>query len=225
MDGKYEMNGKLSVVIPCYNAQNNIRNVINNDIEIFKKLDIQDYEFVLVNDCSKDNTWSVIKELASENERIRSIDLAKNCGQHGAIMAGFHYVSGDYIVVSDDDGQTQMEMIGPMLEKMEEGFDVVSTRWVDRGKRSLFRRVGSKVGIIMNRLLIKAPKDISVSIFFLARRFIVDEIEKYSNPYPYLTGLILRTTHNIATINVKQLPRQSGKSGYSFSKSIKPKPQ
>ena len=157
MDGKYKMNGKLSVVIPCYNAQNNIRNVINSDIEIFKKLDVQDYEFVLVNDCSKDNTWSVIKELSSENERIISINLAKNCGQHGAIMAGFHYVSGDFIVVSDDDGQTQMEMIGVMLDKMDEGYDVVSTHWVNRGKRSLFRRMGTWLGKKMNEILINEP--------------------------------------------------------------------
>ena len=105
------MKKKLSVIIPCYNSEKNIRSVIKKDIEIFEQLNIEEYEFILVNDCSPDNTWNIIKELSKKNPRIVAINLAKNTGQNGAIMAGFHYVSGDYVVVSDDDGQTQMEMI------------------------------------------------------------------------------------------------------------------
>ena len=109
------MKGKLSVVIPCYNSEQNIQSVIQKDIEIFKELAVEQYEFILVNDCSKDNTWELIKQMSQENEHIVSVNLAKNCGQHGAIMAGFHYVTGDYVVVSDDDGQTKMEVVGEML--------------------------------------------------------------------------------------------------------------
>ena len=90
------MKGKLSVVIPCYNSEQNIQSVIQKDIEIFKELAVEQYEFILVNDCSKDNTWELIKQMSQENEHIVSVNLAKNCGQHGAIMAGFHYVTGDY---------------------------------------------------------------------------------------------------------------------------------
>ena len=121
--------GKLSVVIPCYNSEQNIQSVIQKDIEIFKELAVEQYEFILVNDCSKDNTWELIKQMSQENEHIVSVNLAKNCGQHGAIMAGFHYVTGDYVVVSDDDGQTKMEVVGEMLEKIQEGYDVVTTEW------------------------------------------------------------------------------------------------
>lgn len=209
------------MVIPCYNAEHNIRNVIEKDIDIFKEQGIENYEFILVNDCSKDQTWKTLSALASEIKHVIGINLAKNGGQHAAIMAGFHYVSGDYIVVSDDDGQTQMEMIGVMLDKLKEGYDVVSTNWVERGKRSLFRRMGTWFGRKMNEILINQPKDTTVSIFFLTRRYIVDEIKKYNNPYPYIAGLLLRTTHNIATVEVKQLPRQSGLSGYSFKKLLR----
>lgn len=214
------MDGKLSVVIPCYNAENNIKNVIKKDIEIFENLGICDYEFVLVNDCSKDSTWSVIKELASVNPRITSINLAKNCGQHSAIMAGFHYVSGDYAVVSDDDGQTQMEMIGVLLDKMSEGYDIVTTKWTKESKKSLIRSMGSKLNDKMNEWLLGEPKDVVMSIFFAAKKFIIDEIIKYDNPYPYLIGLLLRTSHNIGTVEVEQLERQSGTSGYSYRKLI-----
>lgn len=212
------MNQKLSVVIPCYNAEKNIENVIEKDIEIFERLGIDKFEFVLVNDCSRDNTWVVLQNLSKKYTNIVCINLAKNSGQHGAIMAGFHYVSGELIVVSDDDGQTQMEMIGQMLDKMNEGYDVVSTNWVQRGKRSLYRRFGTFLGAVINDVLMDNPKDVVVSIFFMAKRFIIDEIVRYNHSYPYIAGLVLRTTHNIGMIEVEQLPRQSGASGYSFKK-------
>lgn len=212
------MKEKLSVVIPCYNSEKNIGDVINKDIQIFNELNIEEYEFILVNDHSPDNTWDVIRELSKQNSKITAINLAKNAGQHGAIMAGFHYVSGDYVVVSDDDGQTQMEVIWQMLDKIKEGYDVVSAEWVDRGRRSLFRRLGTAVNERMTNLLMGNPKGVAVSIFFLARKYIIDEIIQYHHPYPYILGLLLRTTHNIATIQTKQLERQTGQSGYSLKK-------
>lgn len=215
------MKEKLSVVIPCYNSEKNIRSVIEKDIEIFEKFKIENYEFILVNDCSPDNTWEVLQSLAKEQKKVVAINLAKNAGQHGAIMAGFNYVTGDYVVVSDDDGQTQMEMIGTMMDKLLEGYDVVSTEWVDRGKRSLLRRVGTAVNQKMTDFLMDHPQGVVVSIFFLAKRFVIDEMIKYQNPYPYVIGLVLRTTYNIATVQVKQLERKSGQSGYSLSKLFK----
>ncbi|SCY44943.1 undecaprenyl-phosphate 4-deoxy-4-formamido-L-arabinose transferase [Pseudobutyrivibrio sp. AR14] len=214
------MNQKLSVVIPCYNAEKNIENVVKKDIEIFIHNNIANYEFILVNDCSKDNTWNVISKLADEIDEVIAVDLAKNVGQHGAIMAGFSKVSGEYIVVSDDDGQTQIEMLPKMLEKMELGYDVVSTEWLNRKKRSFIRKIGTRLNQKTTELLMDNPEGIIVSIFFVAKRFIIEEIKQYKGPYPYITGLILRTTHNIATIQVEQLERQSGNSGYSFKKLI-----
>lgn len=212
------MEGKLSVVIPCYNAERNIEGVIEKDIKIFQEQGITDYEFVLVNDCSRDNTWNVIKSLSEKNDKIVCINLAKNAGQHGAIMAGFHHVSGDFVVVSDDDGQTQMEAITKMINKMDEGYDIVTTEWVAKAKRSLIRRLGTKVSDTMNEVLLGAPKGTVLSIFFIARRFVIDEMIRYGNPYPYIIGLLLRTSHNIGTVQVEQLDRINGESGYSYRK-------
>lgn len=215
------MKGLLSVVIPCYNSEKNIESVIKRDIGIFERSGIEEFEFVLVNDCSKDNTWNVIRELAKEHEYITAINLAKNAGQHGAIMAGFNNVSGDYVIVSDDDGQTQMEKIPELFLKMDEGYDVVSTRWVSKTKRSFVRRVGSEFNDKITRKLFNQPNDVYLSIFFLAKRFVIDEMIKYQNPYPYVLGLIIRSTHNIGVVEVEQLDRQSGSSGYSIKKLIR----
>lgn len=212
------MAGKISIVIPCYNAEKNIGNVIEKDISIFKENGITEYEFVLVNDCSKDSTWKIIKELSCVYDNVIAINLAKNAGQHNAIMAGFHYITGDYVIVSDDDGQTQMEVIPSMIQKIDEGYDVVMTSWKQRGKRSLIRRIGTVCSDKVSEKLMDNPDKIPVSIFFMARRFIIEEVIRYNRPYSFVTGLILRSTHNIGVIEVEQLPRQEGQSGYSMRK-------
>ena len=215
------MKEKLSVVIPCYNSEKNIENVINRDMEIFREQGVINFEFVLVNDCSSDGTWNVLTDLSQKYKNIVAINLAKNCGQHNAIMAGFHYATGDYVVVSDDDGQTQMEVISSMVEKLNEGFDVVMTNWEQRGHRSLSRRWGTVLNDKVSQVLMDNPDKIPVSIFFLAKRFVIEEVVRYERPYPFVTGLILRTTHNIGVVNVEQLQRQSGQSGYSFRKLLR----
>ncbi len=213
-----EAEGKLSVVIPCYNSEHSIRSVIEHNDSIFAGQGITDYEYILVNDCSKDKTSEVIRSMAGERKDITAIDLAKNSGQHAAIMAGFRHASGDYVITCEDDGQTNMEVIGKMFDKLNEGYDVVSTYWVDRGKRSLFRKIGSKINYIVSDALLPNASGAEVSIFFLARRFIIEEIIRYNQPYPFVTGLVMRSTANIATVECVQLPRQAGRSGYNFKK-------
>lgn len=212
------MNKKLSVVIPCYNSEKSIANVVEKDISIFRENQIADFEFVLVNDNSRDGTWTEIERLAGKYPFVTGVNLAKNSGQHGAIMAGFHYVSGENVVVSDDDGQTQMEAIGTMIQQLETGYDVVMTKWGRRGKRSLFRKIGTAINDAVSNILLDNPDRIPLSIFFVARRFIIEEMIRYRNPYPYITGLVIRATHNIGVVKVEQLDRQTGQSGYSMKK-------
>lgn len=84
-----------------------------------------DYEIILVNDCSPDNTFDIICQLSSENEKVIGIDLTRNFGQHAALMAGFRQASGDLIVCLDDDEQTPALEVGRLLRKIEEGYDAV----------------------------------------------------------------------------------------------------
>lgn len=213
--------GRLSIVIPCYNSENSIAGVIQKNDAILKSLGISNYEYILVNDHSRDNTDKVIKEIARNRNNVTAVTLSKNCGQHAAIMAGFHFVTGEYVVTCEDDGQTYMEALGDMLDKLAEGYDVVSTFWMERGKRSLFRDFGTKAYCWVADKLLPNPDHVTVSIFFLAKRYIIDEICKYCHPYPFIPGLLLRTTTNIAVVTCKQLPRKVGKSGYTFGKLLK----
>lgn len=210
---------KISFVIPCYHSEKTIKDVVDRVIDVMKKqFDSYSYEIVLVNDCSKDRTADVISSLVSQNTNIIAINLAKNVGQHGAIMAGFNNVHGDIVVTLDDDGQTPVENLHLMMDKIEEGYDVVSAKYTVRHQNSLFRQIGTILNRKMSRWLIERPDGITLSVFLVIKKFVVDEIIKYKQPFPYLSGLILRITHNICNIEMEQAERLTGQSGYSFKK-------
>ena len=132
------MKKKVSFVIPCYNSSQTIGNVIAEIKETMEELNQYCYEVILVNDCSPDNTFEVIEALCKENPNICGVNLAKNFGQHGALMAGFHQVTGDILVCLDDDGQTPANEVGKLLKKIEAGDDVVYASYAHK-KHSLFR--------------------------------------------------------------------------------------
>lgn len=213
---------KISFVIPCYNSEKNIEKVVEEIISVVLQRDNYDYEFILVNDFSKDATEATIKKLSDKNSTIISISLARNFGQPNAILAGFQFATGDYIVVSDDDGQTPIDTLYSLIDELEKGkYDVVCGKYIDREQPSLFRRFGSKLNEKMSNWLIKKPENIYMSAYLVARPFVIKEIMKYKNPYPYISGLILRVTQNIGNVEVKQRGRKSGNSGYTFSKLLK----
>lgn len=208
---------KISYVIPCYNSEKTIETVVNEIKDKMAELSSYDYEIVLVNDCSPDGTFSAIKKICSENKNVIGIDHAKNFGQHAALMAGFHYVTGDVIVCLDDDGQTPANEVDKLLEKIEEGYDAVYAEY-DNKRHSAFRNFGSNINKKMTEIMLGKPKSLYVSSYFAVKRFVVDEMLKYQNAYPYVIGLVLRTTKNICNVKVNHRDRLEGTSGYSLKK-------
>ncbi|MDE7008633.1 MAG: glycosyltransferase family 2 protein [Lachnospiraceae bacterium] len=207
----------ISFVIPCYRSGETLPGVVKEIRDTMGKLNGYAYEIVLVNDCSPDDTFEVIKKLCGENNNITGISLAKNFGQHGALMAGFHYAKGDITICLDDDGQTPAEEAGKLIEAIEGGADVVYARYVHK-HHSGFRNFGSHVNEVMTRIMLGKPKDLYVSSYFAARRFVVEEIIRYEHAYPYVIGLVLRTTKNIVNVEVNHRDRWAGTSGYNLRK-------
>ena len=210
---------KISYVIPCYKSALAITGVINEIQSAMENLTQYTYEIVLVNDCSPDNTFEVIENLAKQYNNICGIDLAKNFGQHAALMAGFHYITGDILVCLDDDGQTPADEVGKLLQEIENGQDVVYAKY-EHKRHSLFRNFGSAVNEKMAQFLLGKPKELYVSSYFAARRFVVEEMLHYDKSYPYVIGLVLRTTKRITNVTVNHREREVGTSGYTFSKLI-----
>lgn len=207
----------ISFVIPCYRSEKTVKGVVEEVAAAMEAMAGYGYEVILVNDCSPDDTFSVIKELCAGDHRIKGINLAKNFGQHAALMAGFRHVKGDIVVCLDDDGQTPANEVGKLLAKLEEGADVVYAKY-DHKQHSLFRNFGSKINELMTRFMLGKPKDLYLSSYFAARRFVINEVVRYENAYPYIIGLVLRATKSIVNVNVTHREREIGTSGYTFSK-------
>lgn len=208
---------KLSFVIPCYGSETTIEIVVNKIRETLKQRPEYDYEIILVNDCSPDRVWPRIRALALADSHITGIDLAKNFGQHAALMAGYRHCTGDLIISLDDDGQTPACELFTLVDKMKEGWDVVYASYAHK-MHSGFRNFGTWMNERMTESLIGKPKGLRVTSYFIMRRFIADEILRYENAYPYIEGLIFRATRNIANVPVTHHERMVGESGYTFSK-------
>jgi len=209
---------KISFCIPCYKSEQTLPAVVDEINSTMKTMaDKYTYEIILVNDSSPDGTFETIKMLAEKYDNIVGIDLAKNFGQHSALMAGFHFVKGDILVCLDDDGQTPANEVGKLLEKIEDGEDVVYAQYAHK-KHSMFRNFGSFVNEKMAQFLLGKPKELYVSSYFAAKRFIVDEMLKYDKSYPYVIGLVLRSTKRIANVSVNHREREVGRSGYTIGK-------
>lgn len=210
---------KISFVIPCYGSEHTIENVAEQIKAVMSTHKDYDYEVLLINDCSPDEVWKVITKLCKEDRHIRAIRLAKNFGQHSALMAGYTFVTGDYVATLDDDGQTPAEEVFKMIDKVKEGYDVAYGYYKER-KDNIFRKFGTFMNNKMLEAMIEKPKSVHLTSYFVARRYIIEEITKYQNPYPYIWGLVLRTTKNIVNVEIKHKERKEGKSGYTFAKLI-----
>lgn len=208
---------KISYVIPCYRSMNTLEAVVTEIKEAMGKMKEHTYEIVLINDCSPDDTISTIRKLCKENDNIKGLDMAKNFGQHAALMAGFRHVTGDVVVCLDDDGQTPANEVDKLLAKIEEGYDVVYAKYEEK-KHSAFRNLGSWMNKVMTEVLLGKPKDLYVSSYFAARRYVIEEMTRYNNAFPYVIGLVLRTTNRICNVTVNHREREIGTSGYSIGK-------
>ncbi|SHL50826.1 glycosyltransferase family 2 protein [Fibrobacter sp. UWEL] len=230
---------KISFVIPCYRSQGTIEAVVNEIRETVatrnessraanmssraanmssraKSRDLFDYEIILVNDSSPDKVWDVIKNLAAADPKIKGICLAKNFGQHCALMAGYGAATGDYVVSLDDDGQTPASETFKLVDKLEEGFDVVYG-YYEHKKEHLFRRFGSWTNKKMAEAIIGQPKTLQTTSFFIMKKFIVDEIVRYPHPFAYISGLVFRATKNLGNVEVEHRNRLEGESGYTIA--------
>ena len=212
---------KISFVIPCYRSEKTIGHVVAEIDGKMQEMKDFEYEIVLVNDCSPDDTkntlWALCQEKSEGNGVRRAISFAKNFGQHSALMAGLRASTGDYVVCLDDDGQTPANEVDKLIAKLEEGFDAVYAKY-EHKHHSVFRNLGSKVNELMTRVMLGKPKELFISSYFAVRRFVVEDMIKYENSYPYVIGLVLRSTKSITNVVVSHRDREQGSSGYTLKK-------
>ena len=210
---------KISFIIPCYGSEKTIKIVMQEIIEVVKKIGY-DYEIIAVNDQSPDNVLNVLKEEANKNFKIKVLSLARNMNRPGALMAGMNASTGEYVVLMDDDGQCPIDELEKLIKPLEEGHDVAIAKY-RKYKQSLFKSFGTIVNRKMTEIIMEKPKDLSFTNFTIIKRYIVEEMLKYKNPYPYITGLLLRTTNDIVNIEMEERKRIEGNTTFTLKKMLK----
>jgi len=209
---------KISIVIPVYNGEKTIARLVG---ELVNTLKVNELEIILVNDGSKDNSHGECVRVYKEYKNIvKYICLARNFGEHNAVLAGLNNVTGDYAVIIDDDFQNPPDEIQKLIDFAINGkYDVVYS-YYDKKFHSWFRNLGSNFNNLIANYLLDKPKDLYLSSFKCMNQFLVYEIIKYNGPFPYIDGLILRITQNIGKIKVRHAERGDGRSGYTLRKLV-----
>ncbi|MBI2838459.1 MAG: glycosyltransferase family 2 protein [Acidobacteria bacterium] len=209
----------LTILIPVYNGSKTIERLVARLIEL---LNSQALQIVLVNDGSQDDSHQVCLAIAERHPSIVTyVDLARNFGEHNAVMAGLNYMVGDYVVIMDDDFQNPPEDVKALIDTAKTGqFDIVYTYYA-RKEHSWFRNFGSRFNDLVATFMLEKPRDLYLSSFKCMNRFLVNEIIKYRGPYPYIDGLALRCTRRIGKVQVHHARRAEGRSGYTVRKLVR----
>ena len=211
---------KISFCIPCYRSEKTIGGVISGIHQAMsEKAGEYDYEVVCAVDGSPDRVSAVLKNLAEQDSRIKVVELSRNFGQGNARMASLHYASGDYCICLDDDGQCPIENVWELFAPLRENADVSIAAYPHK-EQSFLKNCGSRLNSLMVRFLLDVPADFQMSNFYGFRAFIRDQILRYPNPYPYITGLLVKATDSFAYVPMREHPRASGTTGYTFRKLV-----
>ena len=208
-----------SVVIPVYNSASIVATTVARIREFFLSQSLR-FQIILVNDGSRDSSWSVIADLAKEYSEVTAINLLKNYGQHHANLCGFREAKGDYVITMDDDLQNPPEEIAKLIHAVKEGHDVVIGRFESK-RHSFVRRIGSQFVGWLNRKVFEVRDNLTLTNFRIVRRDVVDRICRDKSFAPYIPGLILKYSSQRCNVLVRHLLRAEGKSNYTWRKILR----
>jgi undecaprenyl-phosphate 4-deoxy-4-formamido-L-arabinose transferase len=210
---------ELSIVIPVYNGSVTIAPLVDRIHRIFARLN---FEVILVNDGSQDESERVCAALAAAYPHtVTFLHLSRNFGEHNAVLAGLNHAAGEYVAVLDDDGQNPPEEVLRMLAELHaKNHDVVYGRYRVK-QHGWLRNLGSWFADRMANVMLKKPRGLYLSSFKVMNRFVVNEVTRYRGPFPYIDGLIYRSTCNIGQVDVEHRERQHGRSNYTFGKLVR----
>lgn len=212
----------LSIVIPCYNEEETILPFIEVAQKVEKEMaDVLEFDYLFVNDGSKDNTLAVLKEVTHKIENVHYISFSRNFGKEAALLAGLEAVQGDYITVMDADLQDPPELLVEMYAKIQEGYDIVGTRRSDRKGEPFIKSVFSRLFyLLINRVsdteMVDGARD-----FRLMTRQVVDSILELKEVNRFSKGLFAWVGFRTTYIAYENRERIAGESSWNFISLLK----
>ena len=213
------MDFKVSVVIPCFNERDNLHVLYQQLLEILQNYPF--HEILFVDDGSMDDSLDIIKGLAKEDKNVRYISLSRNFGHQHALKAGLDHATGDCVISLDADLQHPPQLIPALLEKWQQGFDVVNTI---RGKQQSLP-LGKRLSSGMYYRLINSLSNVEIkpgaADFRLLDRKVVDVLKQFNENHLFLRGLIPWLGFRQTEIGFEPAERHAGKTKYSFIRMLR----
>lgn len=204
----------ISIVSPVYRGEKMVAELVRRNVESVSTI-TDDYEIILVNDASPDNSWEEIVKQCELNSKVKGINLSRNFGQHYAITAGLHYAKGKWVVVMDCDLQDRPEEIPNLYNKAIGGYDIVYARRVSR-KDSFIKKQSSNWFYKVFNWLSGLESDNTIANFGIYRRCVVEELNKMPEKVRFFPTLVHYLGFKCSAIDVQHAERVEGKSSYSF---------
>ena len=204
-----------SVVVPVYNSEHTLQELYTRLEKVFRETIKEEFELILVDDGSRDRSFAVMQELREKDPRVKIIQMARNFGQHPALLCGFAHAKGEFIVTMDDDLQHQPEELPKMINVMKErdDVDVIIASYEGR-KHNLIRKLGTKLSVWATSKMLGKDPNLQITSYRLIRRFLVEAMLKIGN-------LLVLSSNRIINVPVQHAARAYGKSGYSFRRLVK----
>lgn len=209
----------ISIVSPVYRAENIVSELVKQIVASVSTI-TNDFEIVLVNDASPDNSWQKIEQECAKDIRVKGINLSRNFGQHYAITAGLSFAKGDWVVVMDCDLQDRPDEIPNLYRKAQDGWEIVYARRVER-KDGFFKRISSKLFHALYSYLGDINTDGSVANFGIFQKKVITEFNKMSETARSFPSLVQYLGFKRTTLDVKHAERFEGKTSYSLSKLLR----
>ncbi len=209
---------RVSIIIPCFNEEHNIRPLYSALCQLFESEAQYDWEVLMINDGSQDNTLAEIKYLRSEDRRICYIDLSRNFGKENAMLAGFDHVSGDCAAIIDADLQHPPLVISKMLRLWEEGFEDIYARRQTRGKESFLRHHFTKLYYKILQKMADTEVLTNVGDFRLLDRKCIDALKQLRETQRYTKGMYCWVGFKKHEVLFEQGDRVAGESSFNMSR-------
>lgn len=210
---------KISIVSPVYLAENLIHQLVSRLHDTLTSI-CDDYEIILVEDGSPDNSWKVINTICKSDNKVKAIKLSRNFGQHYAITAGLNMATGDWIVVMDCDLQDIPEEIPKLVDKAIEGYDIVFAQRENR-QDNFLKKISSKVFYIIFSYLTDTKQDSSIANFGIYHKNVISALLSMNDYIRYFPTMVQWVGFNSTKITVNHGRREEGESSYSWSSLIK----
>jgi glycosyltransferase involved in cell wall biosynthesis len=207
----------ISIVVPVFRSKQSLPMLVDALDRELRKVG-RPFEIVLVDDCSPDETWEVMRALKSEHAELKIVRLLRNSGQHNAILCGFSIANGEIIVTMDDDLQNPPEELPKLIAAIDQGFDLAIGAY-DIKQHGSLRNLGGRLIDAVQRRIFGLPADFQLTSFRAVRRQVIENVVQMGGVFPYVTSMLLSHTSKYVNVPVHHAERKFGKSNYNLKRS------